>query len=409
MTSTDKAFPREAHETKGILGGNYGDSDNSNSFFTTEPHKKGNGPRVRRQTWNGKILPKLPEPQPVTARKRSYSDKDQPQTHRQSSLWDSTENTSDDISCFHSDENVFVADLNTSWNKKTFPTAEDALRRNLLSVPEHPVRKSNSLNSLKALESLPPVPESEECQASGMGYKAGGVTEGNASGMALSPVGGKDAVNPDPVFPSSQRRHQRLSRQENVTRDSSSSYVSKVPTECSIEAPSGFGAARKISVKYKTGQTVSKRGELTNKETTVFKNTSSKREKLAARSISLSSSLGQCSKEEIQMNIPKRKESIKPRKRLLDKSFETKEEEVLVAMGKPNWMKVLRKVFNVNVFLSGMVALRKQRELDRLALKMKQDTLDKLYQELEHCRYLRLPSNEDDEKIDFISWVFEKD
>jgi len=121
--------------------------------------------------------------------------------------------------------------------------------------------------------------------------------------------------------------------------------------------------------------------------------------------MSLTSSLGQCSKEEIQMDIPKPKESIKPRKRVLDKSLETKE-EILVPMDKPNWMKAMRKM---NMFLRGMVALRKQRELDRLALKMKQDALEKLYQELEHCRYLRLPSNEDDEKIDLISWVFEKD
>ena len=57
----------------------------------------------------------------------------------------------------------------------------------------------------------------------------------------------------------------------------------------------------------------------------------------------------------------------------------------------------------------GMVGLRKQRELDHLAVKIKQDALEKLFQELKHCRYLRLPYNEDDEKFDFISWVFQKD
>jgi len=349
--SADKASPREAHETKGIQRGNHGNGGNSNSFVATKPHKKNNSPRVRRQTWNGKIVPKRPEPKLVTARKRSYSDKDQPQTHRLSSLRDSTENTSDDISRFHTNENVFVTDLNTSWNKKTFPTAEDAARRNFLSVPEHPVSK--------------------------------------------------ETLNSRPVSSSSQRRHQRLGRQENVTRNSSSRNVSK----CSIEFPRGGESESGAARKHGTGQTVNKHAELTNKEITVLKNISLIREKVAARSMSFSSSLGQSSKEEIQMDIPKRKESIKPRKRGLDKGLETKE-EVLLPVDKSNWMKAMRKV---NLFLRGMAALRKQRELDRLALKVKQDALEKLYHELEHCRYLRLPSNEDDEKIDFISWVFEKD
>ena len=406
---------REAHETKGILGGNHGNSDNSSSFVTTEPHKKSNGPRVRRQTWNGKILPaQLPESQPVTVRKRSYSDKDQPQKHRQSGLWNPTEGTSDDheISCFPADEIVFVTGLNTLWSKKTFPTAEDALRRNFLSVPKHPVRKSNSLTSLKALESLPPVLESEDCQAASMSYKANGVSEGAASGIDPLPVGGKETVNPGSVFPSSLHRNQRLRRQENVTRKPPSSNASKVPTECSIESPrdgeSGFGTARKASVKFKTGQAVNKHGELTNKETTVFKNTSPKQEKLAATSKSLSTSLGRSSNEKIQMEIPKRKEPVKLRKCVLDKGLETKE-KALELVNKPTWMKALRKVFNANKFLSGMVALRKQRELDSLVSKMKHDALEKLFQELEHCRYLRLPANAGDEKTDFISWVFEKD
>lgn len=414
MTSADKAILREAHETKGILGSNHGNSDNS----------KSNGPRARRLTWNGKVLPKLPESQPVTSRKRSYSDKDQPQTHRQSSLWDSTETTSDDISCFHADENVFVTDLKTSCNKlstyskKTFPTAEDVLHRNVLSLPKHPIRKSNSTNSLKSLESLPPVLESDDCQPVSMSNKADGVNEGDASGIGPLPVSGKETTaNPvGPVFLPSQRRHQRLSRQENVASDPSSNNASNIPTECSIESPrdgeSGSGAIRrlrKVSVKYNTSQNVNKQGELTNKETTVFKNTSTKREKPAVTSKSLSSSLGQCSREEIQMEIPKRKESIKPRKHVLDEDLETKEKEVAVPMDKSKWFKAMKKVFNVNMFLSGMVALQKQRELDRLALKRKQDALEKLYQELQHCRYLRLPSNEDGEKTDFMSWVFKKD
>lgn len=412
LTSAGKAFLRDAHETKGTLGDKHGSGDNSKSFIkVTEPYKKSNGPRVRRQTWNGQVVPKLLESKPVTVRNRSYSDRDQPQIHRQSSLTDSTEATSDDISCFHTDESVFVTNLNTSWNKKTFPTAEDALKGNFLSVPRHPVRKSNSLNSLKSLPSLPPVPESEDCQPSTMRYRADDVNEKAADGIHPLSFGGKETVNPGPVFMSSHDRHQRLSRQENVTRDPSISYASKVPIE-SMESPrdgeKGAGFVRKISVKYKTGKNVDKQGERTNKEISVL---ATKREKLSTTSKSLSSSLGQCFKEEIRMEIPRRKESIKPRKRVLDiKGLETKEqEEVVVPMVKPNWMKAMRKVVKMNIFLSGIVALRKQRELDRLAVKTKQDALDKLYQELEHCRYLRLPSNGESEKIDFISWVFEKD
>ena len=300
--------------------------------------------------------------------------------------------------------------MTNSWNKKTFQTAEDALQGHFLSVPRHPVRKSNSLNSLKSLPSLPPVAESEDCQASTMGYRADDVNEKVAGGIHPLSFGGKETVNPGPVFMSSHNRHQRLSRQENVTRDPSISNASKVPIE-SMESPKdgekGSGFVRKISVKYKTGQNVDKQGERTNKETSVL---ATKREKLSTTSKSVSSSLDQCFKEEIRMEIPQRKESIKPRKRVLDKGIETKEqEEVVVPMEKLNWMKALRKVVKMNIFLSGIVALRKQRELDRLALKTKQDALDKLYQELEHCRYLRLPSNGDCEKIDFISWVFEKD
>ena len=418
MTSVDKTFPTEANEAKGILQGNHGNSNNSNSIVTAEPHQESNGPRMRQQTWNGKTLPKLPESQPETARKRSFSDKDQPaQIHRKSSLWDSTKRALD--SCLPSDESVFVNDSNTSWNKTTFSTAENALRRRFLSVPEHPVRKSKSLNSVKALECLPPVLESEDCQAASMGCQVDRVNEGAASGIDPFQVGGKETGNA--VYqPSSQRRHQRLSRQNNVARDPLSGKASKIPTEGFIEFPKygeiEFSAARKVSVKYNTGQSVKYRiwqtanlhEELTNKETT---ETKKQREKLITRSKFSSPLLGQSSNEEIIIGIPKRKEHVKPRKRVLDKALETKDEEekVLAPMDKLNWKKALRKVCNVNIFLSGMVALRKQRELDHLAVKIKQDALEKLFQELKHCRYLRLPYNEDDEKFDFISWVFQKD
>ena len=282
---------------------------------------------------------------------------------------------------------------------------------------EHPVRKSKSLNSLKALEYFPPVLESEDC----MGYEVDRVNEGAANGIHPLPISGKETGN-TVYHLSLQHRHQYLSRQENVTRDPSRGKynASKISPEGSTESlrygENGFGAARKIPVKYNTGQsvkyrtwqTVNKHGELTNKETT---ETKKQREKLFTRSKFLSPSLNQSSKEEIQIEIPKRKEYVKPRKRVLDRGLETKDEgeNVHAPTDKQNWVKALRKVCNANIFLSGMVALRKQRELDRLILKMKQDALEKLFQELKHCRYLRLPSNEDDEKIDFISWVFQKD
>ena len=76
---------------------------------------------------------------------------------------------------------------------------------------------------------------------------------------------------------------------------------------------------------------------------------------------------------------------------------------------KSKWLKALKKVFNMNMFLNGMGALQKQREADRLAVEQKQAELEKLYKELKYCRYLRLPSHEEgDEHNDSIAWVFGK-
>ena len=62
----------------------------------------------------------------------------------------------------------------------------------------------------------------------------------------------------------------------------------------------------------------------------------------------------------------------------------------------------------MNMFLNGMTALQKQREVDRLATEKKKAALEQLYEELKNCRYLRMPSKEDEEQCDCVSWVFDK-
>lgn len=408
----DKAsLLREGHEAKSVFGGDHGSCDKPMFVVTAVPPEKSSGPRVRRQTWSGKPLPTVQ--QPVTFRKRSYSDKDQP------SLCGPTETNLNEC------ENVFVSDLKTACSKPSgfakmaFPTAEDAVlhRDYFLSLPKYPIRKTNSLNSLKSCQSLPPVLENKNYTPVSTSNEVDVVANEEAtSGICPLPDSGKETATcrQSPVFLSPQRRLRRLRREGNVTEDPLSNSAPNIPIESSKESSTtgeiGSGAVRKVSVKNKTGQTGNEQGQSTNQETSVSKNASMKRDKLAIRSKSLSSSLGESSREEIRKDIPKKKESIiSKQKHVLDNNPESKEKVAALPIDKSKWMKTLKKVFNANLFLSGMAALHKQRELDRLALERKQAALEQLYQELQHCRYLRLPLRDDIEQTDSISWVFDKD
>lgn len=425
---------RDRDGIKCILGSN---NDNPGMHFITEaPRKRSASPRARSQTWNDKPLPNVQLSQSVTERNRSYSDEVKPRINRQTSLpCDLAVNTPNDIPYVHIDhqkgETLLANDLKTSCNKPSgfsrrfYPMAEDVLRSNFLSPPKVPIRKSNSMNSL---ESLPPLFEDESCKPARINNEVDEVTnEGAAGGICPLPVSGTPTQQ-CPVYPSGpvcsgpvcllpprRRRHISMTK-GNVMEDSSCNNTPNIPMESSVKSSrageSGHGAVRKASVKCKNIHNANEQGQLTNQETTVLKKTSVKREKLTARSKSLSSSLGKCSlREEIGVDFPKRKESVKSKQKpVLDDDLENKaDNNIDVPIDKSNWMKALKKVFNVNLFLSGIVALQKQRELDRVALEKKKAALDKLYQDLQHCRYLRLPSKEDNEQTDCVSWVFDKD
>ncbi|KAJ7379618.1 hypothetical protein OS493_014013 [Desmophyllum pertusum] len=400
---------RDRDGIKCILGSN---NDNPGmSFITESPRKRSASPRARSQTWNGKPLPNVQLSQSVTERNRSYSDEVKPRINRQTSLpCDLAVNIPNDISYVHIDhqkgETLLANDLKTSCPNQEIKLDE----------------------FFEILESLPPLFEDESCKPARINNEADEVTnEGAAGGICPLPVSG-NPTQQCPVYPSGPvcsgpicllppRRRQRISMTKgNVMEDSSCNNTPNIPMESSVKSSrageSGYGAVRKASVKCKNIHNANEQGQLTNQETTVLKKTSVKREKLTARSKSLSSSLGKCSlREEIGVDFPKRKESVKSKhKPVLDDDLENKaDNNIDVPIDKSNWMKALKKVFNVNLFLSGMVALQKQRELDRVALEKKKAALDKLYQDLQHCRYLRQPSKEDNEHTDYVSWVFDKD
>ena len=77
------------------------------------------------------------------------------------------------------------------------------------------------------------------------------------------------------------------------------------------------------------------------------------------------------------------------------------------------WCNGMRKLYAVNLLLNGMVSLRKQRERPGLRLFSEEQhaAFQKLYEEVQHCRYLRVPSNKDGDAYTdrSVAWVFEKD
>ena len=401
----------DAEDTQSALGSN---SYNPTLFITdAKPCEETSSTRVRRQTWNGKSPPKLQILQPVSQRERSYSDdKDDTGKNQETGSWDLTLTISKDLSPVHTDyrtgENLSVNKLKGS-SRMIFPMAEDVLRRNDLIVPNFPIKKSSSMNSLTPLGSLPPVFE-------GGNYKSAREEDvdvtGGAEVISPLPVGSKESrlCPPGEACLLPQRRSRTLCRQANIMGDDSGTSAPTSHTEVTVQShrpgENRPGVARKVSVQCRSGQA-------TNQETDASKNTSLKKGKLAVRSSSLSSSLGQSYREETGKDIPKKKEkgkeSVKAkRKQVLDNDTETNENEATMPIDKSKWLRALRKVFNMNMFLNGMVALQKQREHDRLAIEKKKADLEQLYQELQHCRYLRLPSKEDNEQSDCVSWVFDK-
>lgn len=414
MTSPDKKPSR--HDITGST------SESLIPFITEIPRKKSGGPRNRRQTWNGKALPRLQVPSdPAPQRVRSFSHEDQ----RQGNLCDLTQSSSHDVQ-IHTDhkkcKDISVNVLKTTGYKPsglsnmTFPTAEDVQRTKFLSPLNLPIRKASSMNSLKSWGSLPLVSVDENSPSARTSANTNSETDLNEgeAGTRQLPVCGKKAnvrqqssvCHSGPVC-LLQRRVRPLSRQGRVVEDASSDIPSESRPESPRAAEGGTGGLRKAPISCKTSLPLN--GIEQGQETKIFKNASIKREKLTARSSSLTSQLGHCCKENVtKMETTKTRES-DLRCKGKQSSLEAKEEDLPEAM-KVKWLNALKKVFNVNLFLSGMVAFQNQRELDRAALEQKQAALEKLYEELKCCRYLRLPSNEDDStQHDCVSWVFDKD
>lgn len=321
--SVEKAsLQSDAEDTQSALGSN---SYNPTLFITeAKPREKTSSTRVRRQTWNGKSPPKLQILQPVTQRERSYSDdKDDTRKNQETGSWDLTLSTSKDLSPVHTDyrtgENLSVNKLKGS-SRMIFPMAEDVLRRNDLTVPNFPIKKSSSVSSLTPLGSLPPVFESGNYNSANLNRED---IPGEAKGISPLPDGGKESQQ-SPLYPPGevcllpQRRNRTLCRQANIMGDDSGTSTPTSHTEGTVQSQrpgeNRPGVARKVSaVQCKSGQA-------TNQETDALKNTSLKKEKLAVRSRSLSSSLGQSYKEETGKDIPKKKGK---RKRIRQNQKET--------------------------------------------------------------------------------------
>ena len=289
-----------------------------------------------------------------------------------------------------------------------FPTAEDVQRGNFLSVPKLPVRRACSLNSLNSVESLPPVFRNQNGVMVTKKSEADWTEEEVAlctlpicskqtNKLCQSPEGA--ATNKDFL----QRRHNPLRKPENLPEDTAS--VDAVSTLCKspIKSPractrSGTDVVRKMSFRRQSSR-IQNGHEKEGQETALVKDVSLKKGKITARSSSLSSFCAQEDKPRMKVTKKGKQESVEARK-----------EDLSEPLDKSKWLKALKKVFNVNMFLGGMVALQKQKERDRLAVEQKQAELEKLYEELKHCRYLRLPSCEDDNKLkDTVAWVFSKE
>lgn len=289
-----------------------------------------------------------------------------------------------------------------------FPTAEDVQRGNFLSVPKLPVRRACSLNSLKSVESLPPVFRNQD----GLMVTKSSEVDWNEEEVAPYPLpicskqANKVYQSPDGAATNKdflQRRHRPLRRQENLLEDTASVDAISILCKSPIKSPracsrSETDATRKMSLRRQSSR-IQNGHEEEGQETALVKDTSLKKGKITARSSSLSSFCAQEDKPRMKVTTKGKQESLEARK-----------EDLPEPLDKSKWLTALKKVFNVNMFLGGMVALQKQKERDRLAVEQKQAELEKLYEELKHCRYLRLPSGEDDNKLkDTVAWVFSKE
>lgn len=374
------------------------------------PSEKPSGTRLRWQTWYGQSPPPLQTLQPLAQRKRSYSDNSSSVRNQATNSWNETVTITEDISHIQNDDRKaqdFPANKFNGPNRTAYPVAEDVLPRNSLAVPYFPLRSSNSASSLKSFKSLPPVFE-------GWDVKSDTTEEEVSEEAKVGSVGLKESLQSS-VLPSGtagmlrQRRTRTLRRQESVREEDSSLSLPGSQTQDTIQSlrdgEERSGVSGKLANQVQSSQGL--------KSINLVKNSSLERKRLSVGSLSLSPTTGLSYKEDARQKIPKKREKGKEcanskLKEVLEKDTESKKEDVTPPIDKSNWLKALHKVFNVNMFLNGMTALQEKRELDRLATEKKKAAVEQLFEELKHCRYLRMPSKEDDEQSDCVSWVFDK-
>ena len=406
-------------------------SEASTCFVTDEQAKQNRGPPRRRETWNGKTVTKLCASLSLPPRIRSFSDQDarsseqearfseqEPRSSEQEARFSGQgARLSDDMqshlvhqkdACSSENDSTTTGMQQNGICKMAFPTAEDVQLGNFLSVPKLPVRRACSLNSLKSVESLPPVFRKQD----GLMVTKSSEADWTEEDVALCPLPicskqkNKLCQSPDGFATNKdflQRRHRPLRRQENLLENTASVDTISILCKSPIKSPreccrSGTDATRKMSLRRQSSG-IQNGHEEEGQETALVKDASLKKGKITARSSSLSSFCAQEDKPRMKVTKKGKQESLEARK-----------EDLPEPLDKSKWLTALKKVFNVNMFLGGMVALQKQKERDRLALEQKQAELEKLYEELKHCRYLRLPSGEDDIKQkDTVAWVFSKE
>lgn len=370
--------------------------------------EKPSGTRLKRQTWCGKSPPEMQTLQPLTQRKNSYSDNFSSLRNQETNPWASTVTNTTDISQIQTDDRKAQDFLVNKFNRLTrtaYPVVEDVLPRKTLTVPNFPLRNSNSASSLRSFESLPPVFEDRD-------FKSDTEEEEIFEEAQVVPVGRKESL----VLPSDaasmlrQRRTRTLRRQESLKEDDSSIRLPSSQTQDTTQSLRDGEESSGVSGKLVDTTDQSSHGL---KSKNLVKNSSLEKKRLSVGSISLSSATGPSFRKDTgQKTMKKRgndKECVKSKsKQVLEKDTESNEKNVTTPISKANWLKALHKVFNMNMFLNGMTALQKQREVDRLATEKKKAALEQLYEELKNCRYLRMPSKEDEEQCDCVSWVFDK-
>lgn len=238
-----KILRKEGRENSDIMG----TCGEEGVVFVTElPRQKYGSPRLKRQTWNGRLLPDL---QLVSdADFQSYSEENKSHT-------DFTIRHSNNTQIYvgHQISEDAPPNLKTVRNRKArlskmaFATATDLQFRNFLSLPNFPLRKANSLTSLKSLDSLLPIFQNQKTRTANMNFEANHEEEIPSACQFFS---GDKETNPHLQDPLLKRRIRPHSWREcfGVAEKASSDNVATMPRDDA----SRIGAVRETPGKCKT-------------------------------------------------------------------------------------------------------------------------------------------------------------